>query len=144
MIFLKCVMVRQYNIRMIRKENAMTCSVVITTEKTEKHFWYLAKDVVSGVASEGLTLDEAECNVHNDGGKCLMPSKYPVLPSDIVVKFLKKEGFTEVSQRGSHKKLRKGDRVVIVPMHDEIPKGTLRSILEQADISLDILLNFIR
>jgi len=40
--------------------------------------------------------------------------------------------------------LRKGDRVVIVPMHDEIPKGTLRSILEQADISLDILLNFIR
>ena len=46
-----------------------------------------------------------------------MPSKYPVLPSDIVVKFLKKEGFTEVSQRGSHKKLRKGDRVVIVPMH---------------------------
>lgn len=63
MIFLKCVMVRQYNIRMIRKENAMTCSVVITTEKTEKHFWYLAKDVVSGVASEGLTLDEALANL---------------------------------------------------------------------------------
>jgi predicted RNA binding protein YcfA (HicA-like mRNA interferase family) len=45
-----------------------------------------------------------------------------------------------VSQRGSHVKLRRDDgRVVIVPMHAELARGTLRSILRQAGLSLDEL-----
>ncbi len=70
-----------------------------------------------------------------------MPSKYPVLPSSEVVARLEKLGFDTVSQKGSHRKMRKENRVVIIPMHTEVAKGTLRSILQQANISLEDFLN---
>jgi len=72
-----------------------------------------------------------------------MGSKYPLLPAREIIKALHKAGFEEVSQRGSHRKLRSGSvmggavRTVIVPMHDEVARGTLRSILEQASIDLE-------
>lgn len=66
-----------------------------------------------------------------------MPSKYPVYSSDQVVKKLKRLGFECVSQKGSHRKYKKEDKTVIVPMHSEIAKGTLKSILLQAGLSLD-------
>lgn len=66
-----------------------------------------------------------------------MPSKYPVLSSNEVVKRLESKGFVCVSQKGSHKKFKKDANVVIVPMHSEIAKGTLKSILSQANISLE-------
>ena len=75
-----------------------------------------------------------------------MGSKYPVLSSIEIVKVLNKIGFSKVSQKGSHLKLKKDSPeklVVIVPMHDEIAKGTLKSILEQAKIDLDYFLKFI-
>lgn len=56
---------------------------------------------------------------------------------------LERTGFESVSQRGSHVKLRGGGRVVIVPMHRELARGTLASILRQAGIDrsqLDALL----
>lgn len=31
-------------------------------------------------------------------------------------------------------------RVYVIPMHNEVAKGTLKSILEQADIELDLFL----
>ena len=45
--------------------------------------------------------------------------------------------FAFVSQKGSHAKYSNGTRTVIVPMHDEIKRWTLKSILEQADMTLD-------
>ena len=71
-----------------------------------------------------------------------MGSKYPVLKSSEVVKRLKKQGFIFKSQRGSHAKYVKDEDGmsklnVIVPMHYEVDKGTLQSILEQADLSLE-------
>ena len=36
-----------------------------------------------------------------------------------------------------------GSRVVIIPNHYEIAKGTLKSILEQADISLEEFLSLL-
>ncbi len=57
-----------------------------------------------------------------------------------VVGALKRSGFAEVSQKGSHQKLRHADgRVVIVPMHRELKRGTLQSILRQAKMSLEDL-----
>jgi predicted RNA binding protein YcfA (HicA-like mRNA interferase family) len=41
-------------------------------------------------------------------------------------------GFVEVGQRGSHMKLRRDHRTVIVPMHREVAYGTFRSIVRQA------------
>ncbi|MGI8823587.1 MAG: type II toxin-antitoxin system HicA family toxin [Acidimicrobiia bacterium] len=57
---------------------------------------------------------------------------------------LTKAGFAEVSQRGSHIKLRNGEgRTVIVPMHRELARGTLRSILRQADLTAEALLGLV-
>ena len=44
-------------------------------------------------------------------------------------------GFVQVSQRGSHVKLKnQAGRMVIVPMHRELAPGTLGSILRQAGL----------
>ena len=52
------------------------------------------------------------------------------------VQALRKAGFDQVSQRGSHIKLRNlGGRTVIVPLHRELARGTLRSILRQAGLT---------
>ena len=75
-----------------------------------------------------------------------MGSKYPVLSAREIVSALHKVGFEEVSQRGSHKKLRNNSdppRTVIVPKHDEVARGTLRSILQQANIDLEAFLNLL-
>ena len=72
-----------------------------------------------------------------------MSSSIPILSSKEVVKRLQKLGFVKVSQKGSHAKYRNlnNNRICIVPMHYEIAKGTLISILEQADIELSEFLN---
>jgi predicted RNA binding protein YcfA (HicA-like mRNA interferase family) len=56
---------------------------------------------------------------------------------------LKWAGLVEVSQKGSHLKLTRAGRVAIVPMHDEVARGTLRSILEQAGLDIDDFLNLL-
>ena len=71
-----------------------------------------------------------------------MGLKYPVLKSSEVVKKLKRHGFAFKSQKGSHAKYIKAENdksmlSAIVPMHYEVDKGTLQSILEQAGLSLD-------
>ena len=56
--------------------------------------------------------------------------------SQEIIQVLKKNGFVLVSQRGSHKKFKKGKRIVIVPdPKKEIPKGTFASILRQTGLS---------
>ena len=50
-----------------------------------------------------------------------------------VIKALERNNFHFVTQRGSHRKYKNDDgRIVIVPMHYELAKGTLSSILEQS------------
>ena len=54
-----------------------------------------------------------------------------------IVRALKKNGFKEVRQRGSHLMLRHetGDRRVTVPVgKKDMPIGTARSILEEAGL----------
>jgi predicted RNA binding protein YcfA (HicA-like mRNA interferase family) len=49
-------------------------------------------------------------------------------------------GFEQISQRGSHVKLRNpAGRTAIVPLHRELAPGTLRSVLRQAGLSIDEL-----
>ncbi|MDE4096734.1 type II toxin-antitoxin system HicA family toxin [Phaeobacter gallaeciensis] len=50
-----------------------------------------------------------------------------------IIARLLEQGFTKVSQRGSHVKLRKGDRTVIIPHPKrDLPTGTARNIAKQA------------
>lgn len=51
---------------------------------------------------------------------------------------LERGGFAQISQRGSHVKLRNPEgRTAIVPLHRELAPGTLRSILRQAGLSVE-------
>ncbi|WP_116245389.1 type II toxin-antitoxin system HicA family toxin [Nocardiopsis sp. FIRDI 009] len=63
----------------------------------------------------------------------------PVLSGREVERALEKAGFEHVTTRGDHVRLRKEFRIVIVPMHKELKRGTLRSILTQAGLSLEDL-----
>jgi len=63
--------------------------------------------------------------------------KLRVLSGREVLKILRKFGFQEFSQRGSHIKLRRvleGGRsqTLTVPHHEEIDRGTLHAIYRQA------------
>ena len=67
-----------------------------------------------------------------------MSPALPVVSGTQVVAALRKGGFEQVSQRGSHVKLRaEVGRVVIVPIHRELAIGTLRSIIRQSGLSVE-------
>lgn len=52
-----------------------------------------------------------------------------------LLKILKDAGFEEVSKKGSHLKLRKGERTVILPHpKKDLPIGTVRNIYEAAGL----------
>jgi len=61
----------------------------------------------------------------------------PVLRPEQVIKGLENNGFRFVSQKGSHRKYRKDGKTAIVPMHYELARGTLSSILEQSGLTLE-------
>lgn len=69
--------------------------------------------------------------------------KLPVVSSKQIIRVLQKVGFQNAPKRGkgSHLAFIKTDtdrtRLVIVPDRNEIPKGTLRAILEQAGLTKD-------
>jgi predicted RNA binding protein YcfA (HicA-like mRNA interferase family) len=68
----------------------------------------------------------------------------PVLRPEQVIRGLEGNGFRFVKQRGSHRKYKKDGRTVIVPMHYEVAKGTLLSILEQAGLTLDQIMKHVK
>ena len=69
------------------------------------------------------------------------------LPRDLsgwkVVSALKRLGFTPTNQEGSHIRLAKGRLRVTVPNHAAILPKTLKSILRQAEITIDDLMSAI-
>jgi len=72
-----------------------------------------------------------------------MASKYPILRPNEVISALSKKGFVYKSQKGSHAKYSNGYRVTIIPIHDTVAKGTLKSILIQAGIELEDFLKLL-
>ena len=59
----------------------------------------------------------------------------------VIAVLTQKFGFSVISQKGSHVKLRRRTsleiRTTIVPLHKELAPGTLRSILELANVSYE-------
>ncbi|GMO44985.1 MAG: type II toxin-antitoxin system HicA family toxin [Termitinemataceae bacterium] len=72
-----------------------------------------------------------------------MGSKYPLLEPRTIITALGKKGFYYKSQKGSHTKYTDGSRTAIIPMHDEVARGTLKSILIQSGIELDDFLSLL-
>ena len=72
--------------------------------------------------------------------------KLPVVSAKELIRALEKDGFQVIRQKGSHVILqKKGDDVLttVVPYHDEIAKGTLRSILRKTKISPEQLVKLL-
>ncbi|MCF7763940.1 MAG: type II toxin-antitoxin system HicA family toxin [Verrucomicrobia bacterium] len=61
------------------------------------------------------------------------------LPRDVngeeAARALRRLGFEEIRQTGSHRIMRKEKRTVVVPMHRPIKPGTLKGLIEQAGVT---------
>jgi predicted RNA binding protein YcfA (HicA-like mRNA interferase family) len=73
--------------------------------------------------------------------------KLPSVSGERVIKALKRAGFVELRQKGSHVSLEKrtGERLwkTVVPLHSEVAKGTLADILKQCGLTLAEFLEFL-
>jgi predicted RNA binding protein YcfA (HicA-like mRNA interferase family) len=68
----------------------------------------------------------------------------PTVSGAQVVVALRRAGFSQVSQRGSHVKLRADSgRIVIVPLHRELRSG-MRSIIRQSGLDVDAFVELLR
>lgn len=66
--------------------------------------------------------------------------KIPLLSSKALCRFLEKEGFKQIRQKGSHRFYRHPDgRTTVVPMHSnkQIKRSLLRGILNEIRMSRD-------
>ena len=69
--------------------------------------------------------------------------KYPILRPAEIISALSQKGFYFKSQKGSHVKYTNGKHTVIIPIHDTVARGTLKSILFQANLELDEFLSLL-
>jgi len=73
-----------------------------------------------------------------------MSKKLPLLSGLKICKILKRMGFREIRQKGSHRYMQHSDgRTTVVPMHKEIGRGLLGRILKEAEITRDEFLELI-
>lgn len=71
--------------------------------------------------------------------------KLPLISGKDIIKLLQKEGFTVARRKGSHvslhKKINNKTMLVVVPIKDEVKKGTLLSIIKQAGMTREEFIN---
>ena len=76
-----------------------------------------------------------------------MSQKLPVIKPKQMVKILKKSGFVERRQTGSHLILSNSitNKIIPIPMHaKDLKKGTLLSILRQAEVTKEELKSLLK
>ena len=68
-----------------------------------------------------------------------MGSNLPILSGREVVRVFEKFGWTIARQRGSHIVMTKENEIVTlsVPDHKEVARGTLRSLIRSANLTVD-------
>ncbi len=75
-------------------------------------------------------------------------TRLPRVSGKQVVRALERNGFAFSHVRGGHYYLRKpdGGGLVVIPVHGnrDLPAGTLRSILRQADLDIDDFVGILR
>lgn len=71
-------------------------------------------------------------------------AKIPVLSAKELIKALERDGFQIVRQKGSHVSLRKNEFRTVVPMHSDLSKGTLLSILKQCGLTKEKLVELLK
>jgi predicted RNA binding protein YcfA (HicA-like mRNA interferase family) len=61
----------------------------------------------------------------------------PVISGRDALKVFQRLGFSMVRQKGSHMVLRRGSVGCVIPDHRELARGTLRSAIRQAGLTVD-------
>jgi predicted RNA binding protein YcfA (HicA-like mRNA interferase family) len=73
--------------------------------------------------------------------------KLPSVSGERVIRALKRAGFVELRQKGSHVSLERriGEQLfrTVVPVHSELAKGTLSDILKQCGLKLEEFLSLL-
>ncbi|ATZ61071.2 MAG: type II toxin-antitoxin system HicA family toxin [Methanosarcinales archaeon Met12] len=68
-------------------------------------------------------------------------TKLPVISGEEAIKVLNKAGFVFVRQKGSHVRMKRvtAERAinVTIPLHDVLDRGTLRSIIKAANLTVE-------
>ncbi len=75
-----------------------------------------------------------------------MSNRLPQLKARDIIKVLKKLGFSEVRQKGSHRCFKHPDgRFTLVPIHggEDISRGLLRQILREIEVSSKEFLEYL-
>ena len=72
-------------------------------------------------------------------------AKPPLLSGREVVAALKRAGYVQAGQKGSHIKLWHPEThlILIIPDHKEVDRWTLKGILQDAEISAEELIRFL-
>ncbi|MEM4145908.1 MAG: type II toxin-antitoxin system HicA family toxin [Candidatus Nitrosocaldus sp.] len=75
-----------------------------------------------------------------------MVYRLPRIGGKDLIKYLSKKCYKPTRQRGSHVVLRSehDNRIVVVPLHNELDRGTLLAILEQAGIDRESFIREVR
>ncbi len=75
-------------------------------------------------------------------------TRLPRVSGKAMIAALRRAGFVEIRSRGSHHAFRRpcDERTVIVAVHAnrDVPLGTLRAILSQAELDVDALIALLR
>lgn len=71
-------------------------------------------------------------------------AKLPVLSGNDLIQILQKNGFRIIRQKGSHVSMKKGNHKTVIPIHDELAKGTLLGILKQCGLTKDDLIRLLK
>ena len=71
-------------------------------------------------------------------------AKLPVFSGRDLIQLLQKSGFRVIRQKGSHVSMRKDDHKTVIPLHDELAKGTLLGVLKQCGLTKDDLVDLIK
>ena len=74
-------------------------------------------------------------------------SRLPDVSGRDLVKALSKAGFEILRQKGSHVSMEKSDRTghwrTVIPMHQELARGTLHDILKQSGLTREDLIKLL-
>jgi predicted RNA binding protein YcfA (HicA-like mRNA interferase family) len=70
-------------------------------------------------------------------------TKFPLLPARKVINALVRLGYSIDHQKGSHIVLKSHDnqRIIVVPDHHELDRGTQKAIIKQVGIDIEDLLS---
>lgn len=72
--------------------------------------------------------------------------KLPLLSAEEIIRILRKMGFEEIRQRGSHKYFKHADgRATVVPVHPgkDVSRGLLRKIIREIEVDREEFLKYL-